>query len=179
MKCQKSTIFKHFCNLRFLRKAQTFDILNWAFIRIFFLMIILSALAVILTSHYTTSLNSRETENLILMKRLTYSPNLLSYTDIRTGRVYPGIIDLDRFTTTNLDSNLLNRNKRLAVNLELTDIETGEVIQAYLNEQRARAWDDYVTIGGYSMSTLKRYIKIYDNGEIRDGILKMKVITKK
>jgi hypothetical protein len=162
-----------------MKKAQSYDILNWAFIRIFFLLIIVGALVVILTSHYTSGLNSREVENLILIKRLTYSPNLLAYTDARTGRVYPGIIDLSKFSTNYIENNLLNKNKRLAVNMELTDIETGELKRAYINEQRARAWDDYVAIGGYDLSTLRRYVRIYDQGEFRDGLLRIKVIIKK
>ncbi len=161
------------------KKAQLDTIFNWAFIRIFILVIILGTLFIILTSHFNTGLNSYEVENLILIKRLTYSPNLLAYQDPDTNRVYPGIIDIEKFSTENLEENLVNKNKRLAVNMELTNLETNEMKRAYVNEQRARAWDDYVTIGGFDLSYLKRYVKIYDNDEFHPGILKVKVITKK
>ena len=161
------------------KKAQLDTVLNWVFYRLPIIIIVSVFFGIVLLNHFVTGLNSHEVENLILIKRLTYSPNMLAYQDPVTTRVYPGVIDLNKFSTEYIEENLLNKNKRLAVNLELTDLETGEIKRAYVNEQRARAWDDYVAIGGYDSSTLKRHVKIYDNGEIRQGLLRVKVLVKK
>jgi len=161
------------------KKAQTDTILNWAIYRIPIIIIVAVFFAIVLSNHYLIGLNSHEVENLILIKRLTYSPNLLAYKDPSTGRVYPGVIDIEKFHTEDLEQNLLNKNNRIAVNIELTYLDTQEVKRAYINEQKARAWDDYVVIGGYDSSVLKRYVKIYENGELHPGLLRIKVLIKK
>ena len=106
-----------------MKKAQSSTVLNWALVRIFILIFIMGTFVTILTSYYSTGLNSHDVEDLIMIKRLTYSPNLLALKS-NTGRVYPGIIDFDKFNTDHLEENLVNQNKRLAVNLELTDLQT-------------------------------------------------------
>ena len=161
------------------KKAQVDTILNWAMIRIFVLIIILGTLLIVISSQLNSGLDSHEVENYILIKRITYSPNLLAYKDPVTDRVYPGIIDFSKFSTENLESNLENKNKRLAVNIQLTNLETDKITKAYINEQRARAWDDYLSIGGYDSSYFKRFVKIYDNGKFIPGILTIRVIAKK
>lgn len=161
------------------KKAQMDTILNWIFYRLPILIIVVVFFAIVLTYHYTTGLNTHEVENIILIKRLMYSPNLLAYADPVTGRVYPGIIYSDNFNTNYLEENLINKNNRLAVNMELTYLDTGEVKRAYINEQRARAWDDYVVIGGYDSSSAKRYVEIFEKGRFRPGLLKIKVLVRK
>jgi hypothetical protein len=162
------------------RKAQAlFDTsAEYAIWRILFVMLIAGTLFVILTSNFNNALGSHDIENTILIKRLIYSPALLAYADERTGRAYPGIIDLEKFDTKRIENELLNADKRVAVNIELTDISSKEVKRAYVNEERARIWDDYVTIGGFDASTLRRYVQIYDKGEFRPGLIKIKVIVR-
>lgn len=42
------------------------------------------------------------TEEMIIETRLLYSPNCLAYKDTTTGRVYTGVIDLDKFSVETL-----------------------------------------------------------------------------
>jgi hypothetical protein len=160
------------------KKAQTDTILNWVFYRLPIMVIIVVFFSLILTYHYMTGLNSYDVEYLVINSRLTYSPNLLAYQDKITGRVYPGTIDLGKFDTANLEKNINNNDGRVAVNLELTNLETNDIKRAYLNEKKAKAWDDYVLIGGYDLSVQNRYVKIYDDGAIYPGMLKTKVLIK-
>lgn len=159
------------------KKAQIDQILEWV-IRLIFLTIVTTVIFLILSSHFSSGLNTHYIENVILTRRLIYSPNLLAYQDPITSRVYPGIVDETKFNTQILDSKLVYEEKRIAAVLELTNLETNETLKVYVNEERARAWDDYINIGGYDKSTLKRYVKIHNNGKFYQGILKMKVVTK-
>jgi hypothetical protein len=161
------------------KKADSDTIFNWTLYRIPIIIIVVVFFFIVLKSHYNSGLKTHEVENLILIKRLTYSPNILAYRDSELNRVYPGVIDIEKFDTEKIEENLINKNNRLAVYMELENLKTTEIRKAYINEERARAWDDYVYIGGFDSSTLKRYVKIYDNEEIYPGILKLKVLVRK
>ncbi len=160
------------------KRAQTDTILNWVFYRLPIMIIVVVFFFLILSSYYTTGLTSHDVENLIMIERLTYSQDLLAYEDINTHRVYPGIVDISKFDTEHLEENLKNPNNNIAVNLELTYLDTDETKRAYVNEKQAKAWDDYVAVGGYDLSWVKRYVKVYENDVFRPGILRIKVITK-
>ena len=95
-----------------------------------------------------------------------------------TGRTFPGIVDINKFSTEHIEENLLNNNNRIAVYMELQFLDTGEIEKAYINEERARAWDDYEFVGGFDSSSLVRYVRIYDNGRLRDGRLGIKLLVR-
>lgn len=160
------------------KKAVTEDILTYIVYRLPIMIFIAAFLLLVLTQHYTTGLDSHEAESTIMLKRIVYSPNILAYEDPETGRVYPGTIDLSKFETGRLDSGLINKNSKIAANMELENLATGEKLRAYINEQRAKAWDDYVPLGGYDSSYSVRYVKIHDRGSTYPGILKVKVLAK-
>jgi hypothetical protein len=154
-------------------------ILNWVFYRLPILIIIIVFFGLALIYHYNTGLNSHSIEYLVMANRIIYSPNLLAYRDPDTNRVYPGTIDLKKFDTAKLEGNLKNASERLAINLELSYLDKDNVTKAYINEKKAKIWDDYVAIGGYDLSVQKRYVKIKDNTGFHPGTLKIKVIIKK
>lgn len=160
------------------KRAQVDLIFNWAMWRIGILLIIAATLYFVMSSLLSSNLSSHQIENLILVNRLTNSPGLLVHIDPLTNRVYPGVIDKGKFDTAKLEAAFFNNDKRIAVNMELTDLDTGNVMRAYVNEARAKIWDDYVVIGGYDASSVKRYVQIYDNGIFHRGILKIKVLVK-
>jgi hypothetical protein len=161
------------------KKAQSDIILNWAIWRIAILMIVASTLLIIIMSSLTAKTSSHEIENLILINRLINSPDLLAYRDQLTGRVYPGTIDMNKFSSEHLEKVLENENKRIAVNIELTGLGSSEPLRVYVNEDRAKIWDDYVIIGGFQTSSLSRMVRIYhENGKFSHGVLKIKVLEK-
>ena len=117
-------------------------------------------------------------EAAVLMKALVYNPKLLAYEDTATGRVYPGLIDASKFSTNWLEKSIENSNYRIAVNLELKDFDTNEIKKAYVNQERARAWDGWVYLGGIDTTVLQRHVQIYDSGDIKEGFLRIKVFIR-
>ncbi|MBD3203997.1 hypothetical protein GF327_06865 [Candidatus Woesearchaeota archaeon] len=160
------------------KKSQTYTALNWVFIRIPLVIIVLIFYLMILNMHNSTELSGHNIENIILIKRLLYSPGLLAYQDTQTGRVYPGIIDIEKFDTKIIESVLLNKNNRIAANLELKNIKTGEIKRIYINEERASAWDDYITFDEFDSSFQKRHVRISQNNQFYPGTLKIKVYVR-
>jgi len=160
------------------KKAQMATMLNWVFIRLPILIIVVIFFVIALTSYFSTGLDTHETDDLIIVTRLIYSDKLLAFKDRATDRVYPGVIDKSKFRTENLESQLVNKNSRLAINLELTNLETGESENIYVNEDRAKTWDDYLALGGFDSSVYYRYVEIYDNEITQPGLLKIKLLVK-
>ena len=135
-------------------------------------------LYMILLSPYLTNFNTYNTGSVVLIKRILYSPNIINYVDPYTGRVNINLIDFQKISTEHIETSLKVKDNNLAVNIELVNSETGESKRAYINEVKARTWDDYIYLGGTDVSSIKRFVKIYDNGEIYEGILKIKVFIK-
>ncbi|AJF61608.1 TPA: hypothetical protein HA239_04050 [Candidatus Woesearchaeota archaeon] len=160
------------------KKAQTYTILNWALYRMPVIIFVAIFFAIALRSYYGTGLDSHDVENMVMIKRIIYSDNILAYRDPVTGRTFPGIVDINKFSTEHIEENLLNNNNRIAVYMELQFLDTGEIEKAYINEERARAWDDYEFVGGFDSSSLVRYVRIYDNGRLRDGRLGIKLLVR-
>jgi len=100
---------------------------------------------------------------------------MISYVDPDTGRVYTNMIDLSKVTTEHLESNMNNLDNAVAVNIEILNHETGETTRAYINELKAKTWDDYIYLDKTDVSAIKKFVQIYDNGEIYQGTLKLKV----
>jgi hypothetical protein len=121
-------------------------------------------------------LNTNSIVNMIMVSRLIYSKDLFAYADIETGRVYPGLIDISKFNDETLASGIKNSNNRLAAIIELKDIDTDIVKTLYINENKAKAWEDYEEVSDFDTSLSRRYVRIYDNGNIHKGLIKIKVI---
>ena len=151
-----------------MKRAQMDTILNWIIFRMGIIITVTVAFVLILTAHYSSG----------LIKRLLYSPELLAYEDGATDRVYPGIVDYEKFDTTRLEDALLSPNNNVAVNLELINLASGESRRAYVNEERARVWDDWSRVGGFDANTLQRYVQIYENGTLYPGVLRMNVLVR-
>jgi len=162
------------------KKAQSDVILNFVVYKLPILIILTVFLSIVLRSYYNTGLNTHNTEDAILVKRIIYSENLLAYKDKTTRRVYPGIVDLDKFSTEKLEEGIdVSTNNRVAANIELINLETGDTQRAYINEERARTWDDYVTIEGFESELVIKYVKIYDDGNIYPGVIRILVLNRR
>lgn len=73
------------------------------------------------------------TEELIIETRLLYSPNCLAYKDQYTGRVYTGMIDLDKFTEETLTSCVhytSATDPALRLELTYTDFEGEQIAES-------------------------------------------------
>ena len=176
-KLRKSVIFAP-QRLASSRKAQTDTIMNWVLYRLPIIIFVSIFFAIALRSYYTTGLNSHDIENMVLMKRIIYSDNLLAYRDPITDRTFPGIVDNSKFSTEKLEEQLQNKNNRLAVYMELENINTGDSGTAYINEERARAWKDYVFIEGFESTSATRYVKIYKDKKFYQGVLRIRTLVR-
>jgi len=75
-------------------------------------MLVATVVIVLLVRVYT----NRDADSPALMRgaylyRVYYDGNIITYADPQTGRVYPGIIDVDRFTTAQLDKTFNERQQ--------------------------------------------------------------------
>lgn len=121
--------------------------------RLVFLIAVLFAVVLIVKVYIITNVDIREAEANILINRLLYSKNGLSHYDESIKRVYPGVIDLDKFKQLSmnnpnaLDSVVINYgsdNPIIAAKITLRGIDTykgdPEII-VYYNKDRFDKWE--------------------------------------
>lgn len=66
--------------------------------RMIFLIVVAFVLVLLVGKFVQTNIDVRETEARLMIERIMYSPNTFNYVEPETGRVYPGIIDLEKFS---------------------------------------------------------------------------------
>ncbi|HJX06401.1 MAG TPA: hypothetical protein VJ461_06850 [Candidatus Nanoarchaeia archaeon] len=90
----------------------------------------------LLVNYYVNiTVNVKSLQVEVLFNRLMYSPNSTIYTDNVTGILYPGIIDLEKFTDETLDNSIKYYYERhAAAKLELFNQKGESVKIAYLNK---------------------------------------------
>ncbi len=162
------------------KKAQMSVVLNFVIYKLPIIITLAVFLNIVLKSYYNTGLNSHNIENKILVQRILYSEDLLAYKDKDTLRVYPGIVDLKKFSTEHLEEGIdLTKNNRVAANIELINLETKDLKKAYINEERARSWDDYVALEGFSSELFIKYVRIFDGGKFYPGVVRILILQRK
>ncbi|MBT7391524.1 hypothetical protein HN827_01740 [archaeon] len=138
--------------------------------------IVIGGIKNLMDQYMTVDLKTHGVENLIVIKRMIYSPELLTFQDPITKRTYPGIIDINKFNVDQLEKKIYNKNNRVAATIDLINLETDELKTIYINEKKAKTWEDYEQIGNFDTTNIKRYVQIYDNGKLVPGLLKITVI---
>lgn len=154
------------------------------------ILVILLIFLIYLVNVFT--LNRLDTQNLeasLIVDRIVYSRNCISYYDGNIDRPYPGIIDIKRFKSNILDSCIYYGKDPLGEDIEnvytaakvtLTDIENGEAKEIYHNKDRYENWALYVGLegaGGTRSYKETNYVLIMnDDGEITKGKLEFDVI---
>tara|TARA_Y100000310_G_C20683655_1_gene817622 strand:+ start:1461 stop:2048 length:588 start_codon:yes stop_codon:yes gene_type:complete len=96
-----------------------------AFIRILLLIIVMFAIIFLVNSTITLEVNTFDAEAELFIQQVLYS-NALILNDHETGRSYPAIIDLDKFTSTEVEKALNNSihyeyTRKIAAKLTLLD----------------------------------------------------------
>lgn len=88
--------------------------------RIVFLVIALLSIVIIISIAVNVNLETKESESVLLIARLMYSPEGLSQVDPITGRVVTGVIAVDQMNATRLDNGIyIKTNNRIAARAEL------------------------------------------------------------
>ncbi|MBT3463803.1 hypothetical protein HN451_02345, partial [archaeon] len=68
--------------------------------------IVIGGIKNLMDQYMTVDLKTHGVENLIVIKRMIYSPELLTFQDPITKRTYPGIIDINKFNVDQLEKKI-------------------------------------------------------------------------
>ncbi|MAG91445.1 hypothetical protein CMO83_02115 [Candidatus Woesearchaeota archaeon] len=160
-----------------------------------FIYLIIAFLSVIflLGMLIVNNIDASKAEAKILMNRIFYSPNAISYLDSDIGRSYPGIIDFEKFQNLDTEPNFLDsqiitygeNNGLIAAKLTLENMDTSEESIIFYNKNNYEFWEPRIlpTVEGGSGSvrdfTEERYVLIKNLEGVEKGILTMHVIVRK
>ncbi len=159
--------------------------------KIIFLTAVLFAVVLLVKIFIVTATDVRETESTILLNRLIYAKDGLSYFDSQLNRVYPGIIDLNRFEELSKNNpNILDtqsisygaQNQIIAAKIILRR-EGKDNIISYYNKDKFDKWEPraLATVTGGSgsvkLSYYQKYILVYKDGKLSPGILKISIVS--
>lgn len=131
------------------KALHTMEIIFWI-PRIIFLIIVMFALMFLLRHFIFTTVDISEVRATTFIHRSLYSPNGLSYLDEATGRIYTGIIDLEKFKdSTTLENSIFygEKNTEVAAKFELVDEETNKLHILYYNQDKYEDWKKFHKLG--------------------------------
>jgi hypothetical protein len=151
--------------------------------KIILTVIVMAGIFVLVSIFVNVKVDVLPVQREVLFNRLLYAPNSIMLTDNFTGKVYPGIIDMDKFNDETLDnSTKYFYERQISAKLELFDSDKNLVQTAYLNgvwfnriEPLARA-----KVGGASSGKIMwRTVPVsYKKGTVlQPGYLKIEVLT--
>jgi len=159
-----------------------------------FIYLIIAFLSVIflLRILVVTQIDSAEAEARILINRLIYSPNDISYLDADTNRNYPGIIDYKKFISlenfpNELDTKTISYGQYtnlIAAKLILKNSESNKEDVAFYNKENYEFWEPRIlsTVKGGTGSVKsfaeQKYVLIKEQNKLSSGLLKIQVIVR-
>ena len=163
---------------RMRKKGEGFNIFNYAIPRLIFIVIFFSTVYLFTSSQLKASINTRELQEEIFLQRLLYSPKGLSFSDPATGRLYPGTIDIDKLKKDpeTLEQAFAADEKRFAAKIQITDIETKEKHELFINKVGYERWNPLIKFPQYGKSILKSYVLLKEGDEIAKGALRIDVV---
>jgi hypothetical protein len=151
--------------------------------KIILTIIVMAGIFVLVSIFVNIRVDVKPVQREVLFNRLLYQPNSIMYTDQFTGQVYPGIIDLSKFTNETLDNSAKYLYERqISAKLELFDWEKKLVQTAYLNgvwygriEPLAGAAIEGASSGKIMSRTVP--VSYRDGNTLRRGYLKVQILT--
>ena len=166
-----------------------FNGLMWI-IKIIFLVAVLFSLVFLVRSFIVTELDIFNAETDIFVQRILLSRNGVSYIDEDLDRLYPGIVDMDKFLSPDFED-ILNHsiyfgevNKKIASNITLLD-EDGDTIRTVIyNPEYFFRWKEMLEaqwlrgpggVGG-KKKQFQVLIKSADSADLRPGLLIVEVV---
>lgn len=158
------------------KKAVSFKTLNMAFFRMVFIAIIFIVVYLFTAAWIGQKIDIQDVKNLILVKRILYSPDSISYVDPDTGRTFPGIIDLDKFNDEILNKSFNLDKSNTAAKLELKNLDTNETNITYLNQKWYERWAPLSTFAQYEKTIKWSYVLIKKNSQLNRGLLRIDVV---
>ena len=143
--------------------------------RLIILVVVTFAILYIINLYSANVLDTHGVEELILMKRLTYSRECFAYSD--ESRTYPGIIDLNKFSNEIAVKcvEILNNEQKFRARLE---DDKGELVKEISNSEKL----DELGLCGiekkpFRCKSDKGFVLYYDKDELKKGVLNFEIIT--
>jgi len=110
------------------KRAQAFKLFLWVLFEFFLVILVSIYIVIIVNSYVDIEFDIGELERELFIQNLINSPEGISYVDVVSGRVYPGIINIEEFSNTKvieakLDNafNYGDRTPVIAVSMTLMD----------------------------------------------------------
>ncbi|MBI2657814.1 hypothetical protein HYX08_03930 [Candidatus Woesearchaeota archaeon] len=161
------------------KTASMDDILN--FFRIIFAIFVFYSITLVANAAIKEKIDVFETESRLLTHSLLLSKDI-SHVDDEIKRQYIGTIDLEKFSSEEFKSSILNSiyygsvNSEASAKLELEDIESGDVYTTYYNEplyKEKKVLVEAKLIGEGAARGLSTnfYVLIKDKDNIKKGVL--------
>lgn len=140
-----------------------------------------------------SNIDTSAAEAMVLANRIYYSPNAISYLDAETGRAFPGIVDLEKYTKLQSSPNGMDmktlsydgNNGVIAAKLTLENIDLNSKYDIFYNKENYDFWEPRIlsTVEGGSGSVKsfaeQRYVVIKSGAQLQKGILKFHIIVRK
>ena len=145
--------------------------------KIIFIIVVIFSFVILVKILIVTNVNVRDTESQILINRILFSKDSISYFDADTERLYPGIIDLKLFEALSKNNpNILDMstisyggdNPIIAAKLTLKS-EPNKDIVAYYNKERFDKWEPRVLPGIKGGEGSIKAFRIQKNVLVKDG----------
>lgn len=149
--------------------------------RIMFVIAIMLSIIFMVRYFMIYSVDIKNAESFVLVNRMLYSGDCIIYVDGNTNRPYPGIIDVNRFTSPQLDSCISygERNDYAAAQLLLQEIATEKNRTVYFNKVGYDVWEPrlyYSGSGGAAKRTSSKYVLLKENNNLIPARLYFSVI---
>lgn len=156
--------------------------------RVIFLIAVLFAVVILMKTFLVTTIDVRKVESDVLVNRILYSKNGLSYYDKEIGRVYHGIIDLSKFNQFKenrvLDTASINYGKDnpiIAAKIILKQKGKND-LELFYNKDRYDKWEpralSTVTGGAGSVKSfiVKKNVLIKDDEKLYQGLIEFQIL---
>ncbi len=82
------------------KKGQAYKFLTWIFLEAGLTLLVLIFIAVVVHMFIQVDISAQDLERELFVQNLLYSSEGISYVDSLSGRVYPGVINLEDFSNT-------------------------------------------------------------------------------
>ncbi len=159
--------------------VMTFDMLMHL-PRIFFTLFVGAIIALLVLTLINVDTDIREKETYVIVDRLLYSEQGITYVDPDTGRVYPGIIDSKKFNEYTLEHIFTNPNNiHFAMELTLSTYDLDRTI--IYNRRNYVIWEDVQEtgaegIGGARLFEHRRPVIVFEDDKLVKAILKIAIL---
>ncbi|MBI2548371.1 hypothetical protein HYW21_03400 [Candidatus Woesearchaeota archaeon] len=155
--------------------------------KILFLVIVFIVAIILIREFLVTGIDVFEPEAATFINSFLYSPHGLSYRDPGTGRVYPGIIDIQRFNAENVAHSLDRafsfgkENNHVAAQFRLKSVSGTEETIVYYNQAKYEYWSTLAKAFGNSAyvgpgGAREKKQQLYVLARTKDGTLEQKIL---